>query len=350
MHPAAFCSLGSRCFSELCLRRGSPVVSDSPKHLLVLLSSFFHFWDAVKRGRLQSSLPGTHQHLRMLPIPQPCSFLRLEISFFKSRSINGQDNEGGRIREGGFRTLHPHSVTSSSSASSTAATGGPQRASSPVCAGWSDKRNNRLDFPGPGFLSSLVLPGTSPPMPGALQNTFWNPPYSCICLPGAGGGRKDNFPLEPTAGNLQMAFCVEEKKSSVQRVHRASPCGRLNRNSSSHYDIGKLDELKQLTDEGAEFAPHIPRLTCPVAYISFWRVQLVDFGPILVNTKVQKDAVSAYTVVWIGRNGWNYNSVLEFSVHMRIQTEMHFMSDHDRIWLGMISRNIKHVMDLQSLA
>lgn len=34
------------------------------------------------------------------------------------------------------------------------------------------KETNRLDFPGPGFLSSLVLPGTSPPMPGALQNTF----------------------------------------------------------------------------------------------------------------------------------------------------------------------------------
>ena len=64
------------------------------------------------------------------------------------------------------------------------------------------------------------------------------------------------------------------------------------------------------------------------------------------NTSVQKDAVSPHTVVWTERHGWNSNSVLEFSMHVGIQTKTHFRSDHDKIWFDTISRNIKHVMDL----
>lgn len=33
--------------------------------------------------------------------------------------------------------------------------------------------------------------------------------------------------------------------------------------------------------------------------------------------------VSTDTVAWIGRNGLNYNSVLESGTHTRIQTKMH---------------------------
>lgn len=178
MLQAALCLLQSCCFSEPCpeMRQPRSLWSLIPQiHLLILLWLFFSFWAEVKGGSLQSSLPGTHPRPRVLPIPQPCSFACLEISFFfffnagTSMAKIIRKEELGRVL---LPSSQPHSISFSPAADSTGSYRWTVKSISVDLCRMMRQKNNRLDFPRPGFLSSPVLPGTSLPMPGALQNTF----------------------------------------------------------------------------------------------------------------------------------------------------------------------------------
>lgn len=138
-----------------------------------------------------------------------------------------------------------------------------------ICWGWSDRRNNRLDFPWPRFLPSPTLPGTSL-KPWALQNTFWNPLHSPTIFQEGVVVKKTSSFLNPQQEICEW-HCVLRKKALFRRYTGPRPRESHLRWSvllSSHYHFGNSDELKQLPEEGPEFASHIPHLTLPVACIS----------------------------------------------------------------------------------
>lgn len=129
-----------------------------------------------------------------------------------------------------------------------------------------------------------------------------------------------------------------KKTHPVQRVDRALPPGKPHPEFSvllsSHQDIRKAHELKQFTDQGAEFAPHshIPPHSTYVTLTS----KTSGIGPILGNTTVHSDAVSTYTVAGFGRNGWNRNSASESCPHVPIQTKHTLallVTKYDLVWL-----------------